>query len=67
MSSIDYSQKTSAVRLSVISEIDVNDGYILCAVVTRVLAVAYLALVFEETGAQNCFTRQQVHVQDHRA
>ena len=44
---------TSDVRLSVISEIDVNNGCILLyAGVTLVLAVAYLALVFEETGLQ---------------
>ena len=68
MSSIDYSLITSDVRLSVISEIDVNNGCIfIYAGVTLVLAVAYLALVFEETGAPNCSTRQQVHVQDHRA
>ena len=54
MSSIDYSLIKSAVRLSVISDIDVNNGCVLLyAVVTHVLAVAYLALDLEETGAPN--------------
>ena len=45
MSLIDYSLITSAIRLSVFSEIDVNNGcIILYASVTLVLAVAYLAL-----------------------
>ena len=54
MALIGNSLITSAVRLSVISEIDVNNGRILYAVATHVLAVAYLALVLEETGTANC-------------
>ena len=47
MSLIDYSLITSAIRLSVFSEIDVNNGCILLyAGVTLVLAMAYLTLVF---------------------
>ena len=68
MSLIDYSLITSAIRLSVFSEIDVNNGCILLyAGVTLVLAMAYLTLVFWETQALNCFTHQQVHVQGHQA
>ena len=61
---IGYSLITSAGRLSVISEIDVNNGRILYAVATHVFAVAYLALVLEETGAANC---SSTSVEDHRA
>lgn len=66
MSLTDNSLIKSNVRLSVFSEIDVNNGCILPhAGVTLVLAVAYLALVFEETWGPNCSIRQQVHMQDH--
>ena len=47
MSLIDYSLITSAIGLSVFSEIDVNNGCVLLyAGVPLVLVVAYLALVF---------------------
>ena len=46
MSFVDYSLITSAIRLRVFSEIDVNNGcFLLYAGITLVLAVAYLALV----------------------
>ena len=47
MSLIDYSLITSATRLGVFSESDVNNGCVLLnAGVALVLAVTYLALVF---------------------
>ena len=63
MSLLDYSLIMSAVRLSVISEIDVNNGCILIyAVVTHILATTDLALGFQETGSLSCSTCQQVHI-----
>ena len=53
-----YMNRRVFVMLSVISEIDINNGCI---------RSSYLTLVFEETGALNCSSRQQVHMQDHSA